>query len=93
MDFADDADAALPLGFFLDPKILSFLGAGVCAADLRPRLIKLIMARKYYFWKDNPFFNLKFKFMKFNEQLAKLQPLMATVAAVGVLYLIFKARK
>jgi hypothetical protein len=28
-----------------------------------------------------------------NEQLAKLQPLMATIAAVGVVYLVYKAAK
>lgn len=31
--------------------------------------------------------------MNLNEQLAKLQPLMATVAAIGVVYLVYKAAK
>lgn len=37
MDLADFADDALPFGFFADPRILSFRGAGVCAADFLPR--------------------------------------------------------
>jgi hypothetical protein len=48
--FADDSDAAVPFGFFLDPKIRSLAGAGVCAADLRPERLGIDYENLFYLY-------------------------------------------
>jgi hypothetical protein len=51
IEAADFFDAALPLGFFDEPLILSFLGAGVCDADFLPlrfKTLNYLHKNKYY---------------------------------------------
>jgi hypothetical protein len=52
---------------------------------------KLVFLKKYYIC--GIINNLKFKLMQLKTTLTNLQPFMATIAAVGVLFLVYKAVK
>ena len=59
---ADNSEAAVPLGFFLEPFILSAFGAGVWAADFLPLrfAIQIFFQIYFFFLKKAYFWYLRF---------------------------------